>query len=157
MSWESSIANIVDLGTSTFPFKDYYGEGNINLGNINSRIGLGLAYGANTRGAVEVDAFLDYNGAPFNFFIPNGVAPTGYPIGVSDYQDAMKDIRKERKDREQMDFKREQASISNSNKQEEIQIKREDLAARREIADKQLQIARENKNRYDNPKGKPKE
>lgn len=85
VSWESSIANIVDLGTSTFPFKDYYGEGNINLGNINSRIGLGLAYGANTRGAVEVDAFLDYNGAPFNFFIPNGVAPTGYPIGVFDY------------------------------------------------------------------------
>ena len=76
---------------------------------------------------------------------------------VSDYQDAMKDIRKERKDREQMDFKREQASIANSNKQEEIQIKREDLAARREIADKQLQIARENKNRYDNPEGKPKE
>ena len=85
VSWESSIANIVDLGTSTFPFKDYYGEGNINLGNINSRIGVGLAYGANTRGAVEVNAVVNFNGAPFNYFIPNGVIPTGYPIGVFDY------------------------------------------------------------------------
>lgn len=85
VSWESSTANTVDLGTSTYPFKNINVEGNINLGPITSRIGLGLAYGANTRGAVEVDAFLNYGGAPFNFFIPNGVAPTGYPIGVFDY------------------------------------------------------------------------
>ena len=85
ISFEAFQTNTTDLGTSTYAWKDYYGEGNINLGPITSRIGLGLAYAANTRGAVEVDAFLDYNGAPFNFFIPNGVAPTGYPIGVFDY------------------------------------------------------------------------
>jgi hypothetical protein len=68
---------------------------------------------------------------------------------VSDYEDAMKNIRAERKDREKMDFQREQASIKNSTDQAKLQIQREELSARREIADKQLQIARENKNRYD--------
>jgi hypothetical protein len=68
---------------------------------------------------------------------------------VSDYQDAMKDIREERKNREQMDFKREQAAIQNSNSQAKLEIDREKLSTQREIADKQLQIARENKNKYD--------
>jgi hypothetical protein len=85
ISFEAFQTNTTDLGTSTYTWKDYYGEGNINLGNINSRIGVGLAYAANTRGAVEVDAFVNFNGAPFNYFIPNGVLPTGYPIGVFDY------------------------------------------------------------------------
>ncbi len=84
-SFEAFQGNTTDLGTAVYPWKDYYGEGNINLGNVNSRIGVGLAYGANTRGAVEVDAFLDYNGSPFNYFIPNGVPPTLYPIGAFDY------------------------------------------------------------------------
>jgi hypothetical protein len=84
-SIEASNGNTTDLGTTVYPWKDYYGEGNINLGNINSRIGVGIAYAANTKGAVEVDAFIDYNGSPFNYFIPNGVPPTGYPIGVFDY------------------------------------------------------------------------
>jgi len=68
---------------------------------------------------------------------------------VSDYQDAMKDIRKERADREQMNFKREQAAIQNSNSQAKLEIDREKLSTQREVADKQLQIARENKNKYD--------
>jgi hypothetical protein len=37
---------------------------------------------------------------------------------------------------------------------DKMDIEREKLQAQREIADKQLQIARENKNRYDVPKGK---
>ena len=67
----------------------------------------------------------------------------------SDFQDAMKDIRAERKDREKMDFQREQASIKNSQGQAKLQIEREKIAAQREVANKQLQIARENKNKYD--------
>lgn len=67
----------------------------------------------------------------------------------SDYQDEMENIRRERKDREKMDFQREQAAVKNSNDQAKLQIKREELSARRDIADKQLQIARENKNRFD--------
>jgi len=56
----------------------------------------------------------------------------------SDYQDEMENIRRERKDREKMDFQREQAAVKNSNDQAKLQIKREELSARREIADKQL-------------------
>ena len=68
---------------------------------------------------------------------------------VSDYQDAMKDIRRERESQGKMNFAREQASIKNSNEGAKLQMKREEMAAKREIADKQLQIARENKNKYD--------
>lgn len=68
---------------------------------------------------------------------------------VSDYQDAMKDIRADRKDREKMDFQREQASVKNSNEQAKLQIERERLSTQREVANKQLEIARENKNKYD--------
>ena len=68
---------------------------------------------------------------------------------VSDFQDSMEGIRKERDGREKMNFNREQASIKNNVEQSKLQIKREELSAKREIADKQLQIARENKNKYD--------
>jgi len=48
-------------------------------------LGIGLNGSANSRGAVEVETFINYNGAPFNFFIPNNTTPTGYPVGVFDY------------------------------------------------------------------------
>jgi hypothetical protein len=75
---------------------------------------------------------------------------------VSDYQDAMKDIRQERDSREKMNFAREQASLKNSNEQSKLQIERERLSTQRDIADKQLQIARENKNKYDSKSSKDK-
>jgi len=68
---------------------------------------------------------------------------------VSDYQDAMKEMRRTNERREDFSFKREQASIKNSMENSKMQIEREKLAAQREVADKQLQIARENKNKYD--------
>ena len=68
---------------------------------------------------------------------------------ISDYQDAMKEMRRSNERREDFGFKREQASIKNSMENSKMQIEREKLAAQREVADKQLQIARENKNRYD--------
>jgi len=68
---------------------------------------------------------------------------------VSDYQDAMKEMRRTNERREDFSFKREQASIKNSMETSKMQIEREKLAAQREVADKQLQIARENKNKYD--------
>jgi hypothetical protein len=73
---------------------------------------------------------------------------------VSDYQDAMKDIRESDRYREQMTMKREQEVNKGAMHKEKMEIERERLQAQREIADKQLQIARENKNRYDVPKGK---
>lgn len=68
---------------------------------------------------------------------------------VNDFQDAMKEMRKSNERREDFGFKREQASIKNSMENSKMQIEREKLAAQREVADKQLQIARENKNKYD--------
>jgi len=68
---------------------------------------------------------------------------------VNDFQDEMKNIRADRKDREKMDFQRQQATLKNSNDQTKLQIEREKIAAQKDIADKQLQIARENKNKYD--------
>ena len=68
---------------------------------------------------------------------------------VNDFQDEMVNIRADRKDREKMDFQRQQATLKNSNDQSKLQIEREKIAAQRDIADKQLQIARENKNKYD--------
>jgi len=67
----------------------------------------------------------------------------------SDFTDAMQDMRQRDEYREQMNFKKEQASTDNSNKRAKMDIEREKLATQREIANKNLQIARENKNKYD--------
>jgi hypothetical protein len=68
---------------------------------------------------------------------------------VSDFQDAMKDIRQRDEYREQMNFKREQVSVKDSNDKAKLNIEREKLSTQREIANKNLEIARENKNKYD--------
>ena len=70
----------------------------------------------------------------------------------NDFKDAMDDIRKRDEYREQMNFKREEAANKNANDQAKMNIDREKLATQREIANKNLEIARENKNRFDNPK-----
>ena len=67
----------------------------------------------------------------------------------NDFQDAMADMRKRDEYREQMNFKREEAAIKNTVDQQKLGIDREKLSTQREIADKNLQIARENKNKYD--------
>ena len=68
---------------------------------------------------------------------------------VSDYQDALKDIRETDKYREQMNVKREDRLAKTAMHKDTLQLKKEELQTKREIADKQLQIARENKNKYD--------
>ena len=67
----------------------------------------------------------------------------------SDYIDALDDIRQTSQYREQMNMKREQNAQKNAQAQAKLQVDREKLATQREIADKNLQIARENKNKYD--------
>lgn len=67
----------------------------------------------------------------------------------SDFKDRMDDMRKRSEYREQMDFKRQEAAIKNSQNNEKMNIEREKLATQREIASKNLEIARENKNKYD--------
>ena len=66
-----------------------------------------------------------------------------------DFRDAMKDIRGRDQYREQMNFKREQAVVKNNATNQKLDIDREKLSTQRDIANKNLQIARENKNKYD--------
>ena len=73
---------------------------------------------------------------------------------VSDYQDALKDIRADSNKREEMNFKREQAAITNSHDKSKLDIEREKLNAQMDIANKNLEIARVNKNKYDVKKPK---
>ena len=67
----------------------------------------------------------------------------------SDYLDAMANIQKQQDYQQTMNFKREQEVNRNMQVSEKHSIEREKLQAQQQIADKQLQIARENKNKYD--------
>ena len=67
----------------------------------------------------------------------------------SDYQDAMKDIRQSEQYQQQTDLQREKQSNENIRQSQKMDIERQKLQTQREIADKQLQIARENKNKFD--------
>ena len=67
----------------------------------------------------------------------------------SDYLDAMQNIRKQQEYQETMNFKREQEINKTSQTAEKHNIEREKIQAQQQIAEKQLQIARENKNKYD--------
>ena len=67
----------------------------------------------------------------------------------SDYQDAMKNIRETTQYREQMNFKRQQNATQSAQENNRLTVEREKIAASKQIADTKLQIARENKNKYD--------
>lgn len=67
----------------------------------------------------------------------------------SDYQDAMKDIRESTQYREQMNFKRQESAVKSAQENSRLSVEREKIAASKQIADTKLQIARENKNKYD--------
>ena len=75
---------------------------------------------------------------------------------MSDYQDAMKDIRQSEQYQEQNSLQREKQAGENMRQSQKMDIEREKIQAQREIADKQLQIARENKNKFDNKSEKKK-
>jgi hypothetical protein len=68
---------------------------------------------------------------------------------VSDYQDAMKDIKETTQYREQMNMKREEMVNKGTLENNRLQIEREKIAASKQIADTKLAIAKENKNKYD--------
>jgi len=67
----------------------------------------------------------------------------------SDYQDAMKDIRETTQYREQMNLKREESNSKQMMESSRLDVEREKISAQKQIADTKLQIARENKNKYD--------
>ena len=73
---------------------------------------------------------------------------------MSDYQDALKDIRSQQQYTDQMSFNREKEVNKNTTEQAKLSIQREKMNVEREKMDTALQIARENKNKYDKPKKK---
>jgi hypothetical protein len=73
---------------------------------------------------------------------------------MSDYQDAMEGIQKQDNYQDTMNFKREQEINKTSTNQQKLNIERDKMQTQERIADKQLQIARENKNKYDVKGGK---
>ena len=75
---------------------------------------------------------------------------------MSDYKDAMNDIKQTTQYQEQMNLKREQNAMTNSMTQRKLDVERDRLATQREIANTQLEIARENKNKYDQKGGSDK-
>jgi len=68
---------------------------------------------------------------------------------VSDFQDAMKDIRQTTQYREQMNMKRQENSTKSMMENSRLQVEREKINAQKEVANTKLQIAKENKNKYD--------
>jgi hypothetical protein len=73
---------------------------------------------------------------------------------MSDYRDAMTEIKQTEQYKEQTQLQREKETSRNVQQDKKNQIEREKLQVQREIADKQLEIARENKNKYDNKNNK---
>jgi hypothetical protein len=67
----------------------------------------------------------------------------------SDFLDAMKDIRDTEQFQDQMNLQKEKETNRMNNDSQKNQIEREKIQAQKEIADKQLAVARENKNKYD--------
>ena len=76
---------------------------------------------------------------------------------MSDYQDAMKDIRDTEQYQEQSGLQREKEVNRMTIENQKGQLEREKIQAQKEIADKQLQIAQENKNKFDMKSGKEKQ
>jgi hypothetical protein len=76
---------------------------------------------------------------------------------MSDYQDEMKNIRQSEQYQEQTNLQREKQSSENSRQSQKMDLEREKLNVQQNIADKQLQIARENKNKFDKKDSKGKE
>lgn len=67
----------------------------------------------------------------------------------SDYQDAMEDIRKTDQYQQQTQLQRQKQSNDMLKHQQKMDIEQKRINAQTQIADKQLQIAKENKNKYD--------
>tara|TARA_R110000772_G_scaffold18369_2_gene51149 strand:- start:901 stop:2817 length:1917 start_codon:yes stop_codon:yes gene_type:complete len=68
---------------------------------------------------------------------------------VSDFQDAMKDIRETTKYQDQANLKREENNMKSVLEKSKLDVERQKISSQTQIANTQLEIARENKNKYD--------
>ena len=69
----------------------------------------------------------------------------------SDYVDAMKEIRQSEQYQEQTQLQRDRESNENMRHAQKMSIEERKLQAQQDVADKQLEIARINKNKFDKP------
>jgi hypothetical protein len=67
----------------------------------------------------------------------------------SDYLDSLQYLDKKRQADEEMNLRREQEVNKNNREAQHISLKQQELQTRKEIAEKQLQVAKTNKNKYD--------
>jgi len=67
----------------------------------------------------------------------------------SDYKDEMDNIRKTEQYQQQTQMQREKQTNDMTKHNQKISIEEQKIQAQRDIANKQLQIAKENKNKYD--------
>ena len=74
----------------------------------------------------------------------------------SDYQDALDKINQQRQHDDNMNLKRESEITKREQGQAKIDVERQRIEAQENIAEKQLEIARENKNKYDSKKSSDK-
>ena len=67
----------------------------------------------------------------------------------SDYNDTLKEIQNSEQFISQMSLERQKEANRTSSNNQKAELEREKLMVQQNIADKQLQVARENKNKYD--------
>jgi hypothetical protein len=67
----------------------------------------------------------------------------------SDYMEALDSLEKKRQQDDLINLKRESEINKNNRESQKINIKQQELQTREDIANKQLEIARTNKNKYD--------
>lgn len=67
----------------------------------------------------------------------------------SDYLDSLEYLDKKRQQDDTLSLKREMEINKNARESEKLTLKQQELQVKKEIADKQLQVAKENKNKYD--------
>tara|TARA_R110000868_G_scaffold143675_1_gene362119 strand:- start:923 stop:1663 length:741 start_codon:yes stop_codon:yes gene_type:complete len=68
---------------------------------------------------------------------------------ISDYRDAMKEIRETEAYRDQSDIQRQKQSDDMVKHSQKVDIEQQKIQSQQDIANKQLEIARINKNKYD--------
>lgn len=72
---------------------------------------------------------------------------------ISDFQDSLESIQKSDQYQQTMDLNRQKETSKATQVREKLMVEREKIAAQKAIAEKQLEIAKENKNKYDLAKG----
>jgi len=67
----------------------------------------------------------------------------------TDYMDSLQYLDKKRQQDDMINLKRESETNKNNRESQKMSLKQQELTTREDIANKQLQVARENKNKYD--------